>query len=116
MNFYIAKLVFRIEVLNEPLKDQYEEKLIWIKAADLKQAYIKSIELAGKDEIEFINANHHHIRWKLAGITHLSQTGSLNDDMELFSEIKEAYTENETHILQRRAEDISKQFINYPNT
>jgi hypothetical protein len=110
MHTYIAKLVFRIEVLNEKHRNQYEEKFIAVKAHDTELAYIKSIELAYQSETEFINENRHHLRWSFIGITHLFPIGELSENSELFSEIKENYTENETRVLAERIHYISNQF------
>ncbi len=113
MDFYIAKLVFLIEVLNENIKDQYEEKLIGLNAASQEQAYIKCVGLASKDEAEFINENRHHIRWKLLGITYLSRIDDLNAQAELFSEIR-SFTEADLSCQLRRAENIKRQFTAVP--
>jgi hypothetical protein len=109
-NTYIAKLVFQIEVLNEKRKDQYEEKLMIVKAHDKELAYIKSLDIAYKSETEFINANHHHLRWSFIGITHLFPVSELSENSELFSEIKESYTETEIKVLSERVNYISNQF------
>jgi hypothetical protein len=114
MNTYIAKLVFQIEVLNEKRKDQYEEKLMIVKAHDKELAYIKSLDIAYKSETEFINANQHRLRWNFIGITHLFPISELSENSELFSEIKENYTENEIEVLSGRVHYISNQFASLP--
>ncbi len=107
---YIAKIVFCIEVLNVDRKMQFEEKLITIQATDLRSAYMRAVADARLSEIEFINANQHRIRWKLLGITHICPMANTNESTELYSEIKEEYTESERYAIKCRIEAMGLKF------
>jgi hypothetical protein len=109
MKYYIAKLIFEIEVLNEKRKIQYEEKLVCVKGPDTASAYKKATTLAKQHETAFINGNHHHIQWKLLGITNLFPLNRFEENLELYSEIKED-GEIDASMLVKRADFILKRF------
>jgi hypothetical protein len=112
MNFYIAKMVFRIEVDREDDIRQFEEKIILVKAPDSKKAFEKTISMGLKEESEFVNANGHLIRWKLEGITHISKLMNISEETEIFSELKDDYSDEQTDIIRKRIDIVSKKFIN----
>jgi hypothetical protein len=113
MNYYIAKLVFQIQVINAKRKIQYEEKLVCINASDMTYAYSRASALALKHETEFMNDNHHHLSWKFLGITDLVPMDKMEADLELYSEIKEQ-DEVETSTLLQRAELMLKRYATQP--
>ena len=111
MNFYIAKIVFGIEVNKESYSRQFEEKLVLIKDLDIKKAYKKALVLGSREESEFVNQNGHLIRWKMEGISHISKLMNISEETEIFSELKDDYSEEQARILKHRIAIISKKFI-----
>jgi len=111
MNFYLVKIVFISEVQGFNTKKQYEEKLLCLKAMDKKDAYLKTVEYAQKEEIDFINAHHHNIQWKFEGVTYISKINDINHLIELYSEVKEEYSDIDTLIIKQQASRINSQIF-----
>ena len=111
MTRFIAQLVFSISVENEGRKNQYEEKLVWLRAADYASAYAKAVDMGRDSEIRFTNDNNHQMCWRFIGITYLSMADTATGDFELFSEIREL-CEIKASVILQRADSINRRYKN----
>ncbi|MBC7384181.1 MAG: DUF4288 domain-containing protein [Bacteroidia bacterium] len=90
MNWYLAKIVFKI-VNNEVISDaQFDEQLCLIEARNKQEAFIKARMLGVKNEDEVSGENNRKVFWKFIDVPYLSQVNEFTDGMELYSCIHES--------------------------
>lgn len=110
MNWYIAHLVFNIQV-GADNKAQFDEQVRLIQAHDAHEAFIKARLLGGREEYEFENNELQTVCWKFIDVVTINHIERFTDGMELCSRIEEI--ENpEQHIsyLHGRAQQIEVSF------
>ncbi len=89
MNWYIAKIVFRINTEEKTSKDQFDEHLRLIAAETLEEAVLKARVLGLKEEDCFINKNNQPVGWEFVNVLDVQLIEKLNDGTELYSKIFE---------------------------
>jgi hypothetical protein len=89
MNWYLAKLVFRIICGEGSHTPQFDEQLRLIEAANEKEAFEKAAEIGAQDEDQFYNQQHKLVQWKFINIAELYKLSGLLDGAELYSRIQE---------------------------
>ena len=107
MNWYMAKLVFRIVCGNGNHTAQFDEQLRLIEANDEGQAFVKAKELGNKEEEIFFNQQQKMVQWQFVNISELYKISALIDGAELYSKVQE--TENAdvyVHMVNKKAEHI----------
>lgn len=111
MNWYIAKLVYRI--VNASDKPQFDEQLRLIRADEWDWAVEKADTIGRLGESIFFNTNLQKVHWQFAGVSDLFQVGPLDDGELLYTETKEpdnpdAYLEQVTVRNHRLRESFTK--------
>lgn len=89
MNWYIAKLVYRIAIGNGFNSTQFDEQIRLISSDNEKEAYDKAFDLGTKNEDAFLNATNNLVKWEFIGLSELSFLGELQDGAEICSRIHE---------------------------
>ena len=89
MNWYLAKIVFRIICGEGNHTAQFDEQLRLINADTEDEAYFKA-ETLGKNEQDcFLNMKQQPVRWQFVNIAELYRISELIDGAELYSTIRE---------------------------
>ena len=108
MNWYLAKIVYRIHCGTDG--DQYaqfDEQLRLISAENETSAFEKATAIGTQEEEIFLNQNQKLVRWEFINISELYQLSALIDGAELYSRIQE--TDNAelfTELVHRKAAHI----------
>jgi Domain of unknown function (DUF4288) len=89
MNWYIAKIVFRIICGNGSYAAQFDEQLRLIKADKKEEALLKAQLLGSREEETFFNSNQQMVRWQFINVSELYKLSNLIDGAELYSRIEE---------------------------
>lgn len=89
MNWYIAKIVYRIICGDGNHTAQFDEQLRLIEADDYFHAFIKARQLGHREEDSFLNKQHKPVQWKFIDVTAVQFLGNLDEGAELYSRIKE---------------------------
>lgn len=89
MNWYLAKIVFRIVCGDGDHLPQFDEQLRLIGAESKENAFRKA-QLVGKNEEEtFLNRKEQLVRWQFINVSELYRLSELIDGAELYSRIEE---------------------------
>jgi hypothetical protein len=107
MNWYLAKIVFRIVCGEGKHTAQFDEQLRLISAADIKEAFAKGQLMGMREEETFFNREQQLVQWKFVNVSELYQLDELIDGAELYSRIEEkenaaAYID----IIYKKAEQL----------
>ncbi|MBC7850966.1 MAG: DUF4288 domain-containing protein [Chitinophagaceae bacterium] len=97
MNWYLAKIIYRIVCGDGEHTAQFDEQLRLIAATDEEQAFIKAIEIGEKEEDNFMNMRKETVYWQFINVAELYRLSDLIDGAELYSNIRE--TENADHYI-----------------
>ncbi|HTQ64214.1 MAG TPA: DUF4288 domain-containing protein [Puia sp.] len=89
MNWYLAKLIFRIICGQGHHTPQFDEQLRLIKASNELEAFEKATIIGEKEEDEFFNQQDKLVQWKFINISELYKLSGLLDGAELYSKIQE---------------------------
>ena len=89
MNWYMAKLVYRIICGTGAHTPQFEEQLRLIEAASREEAYYKAIAIGSNEEVQFPNSKQELVQWKFINISELYLLAEVVDGTELYSRIEE---------------------------
>lgn len=89
MNWYVAKIVFRI-ISGEGNHDaQFDEQLRLIHADNDKQAFEKATRLGQICQDNFMNSQKQTVQWQFIDVPEINQLSELADGTELYYQIKE---------------------------
>jgi hypothetical protein len=104
MAWFIAKLVFNISTAEQNHKPQFDEQLRLISAENMEEAFLKARKLGLSDEDCFLNDTQHHVRWEFINVAEILPLSSLEDGIELYSQVREAEEANSyIHDVHQRA-------------
>lgn len=90
MNWYVAKLVFRVISGNGDHNAQFDEQLRLINADTEYQAFEKVSNIGHANEDSFMNVQKQTVRWQFIDVAELNAISGLNDGAELYYNIHEA--------------------------
>jgi Domain of unknown function (DUF4288) len=112
MNWYLAKIVYRIICGEGQHKPQFDEQLRLINANNEEEAMDKAKSLGLHEQDSFVNQKDQLVQWRFINISELYKLTSLKDGAELYSRIQEtedatAYTDT----VNKKAEQIRSAFI-----
>ena len=108
MNWYIAKIVFRIISGDGNHAAQFDEQLRVIKAEDDEKALEKAKQIGRQEEDSFINTRNQVVRWNFINIPELNKLPSLADGTEIYSKVHEYENANRfIDTVNRKAENIA---------
>ena len=88
MNWYMAKIVFRIICGEGDHTPQFDEQLRLIEAEHEEEAFVKATTIGEKDEESFLNQKNQVVRWQFINISELYKL-SLTDGAEMYSRVQE---------------------------
>jgi hypothetical protein len=107
MNWYLAKIVYRIICGNGKHTGQFDEQLRLIKANDKKEAFYKAKSIGKAEEEIFLNDKQELVQWKFINVSSLYKLGDLIDGAELYSRIEEKDDADEyIHTINKKADHI----------
>ncbi len=89
MQWYLAKLVYRIVCGTGEHSAQFDEQLRLVSAIDEEQAYGKAIEFGTTEQDTFFNNRQQLVTWEFINISELYRLSELIDGAELYSRINE---------------------------
>lgn len=104
MQWYLAKLIFRIICGNGEHTAQFDEQVRLVAAHSDAHAYNKANETGLQEATCFYNHEQQLVQWKFIAVTELYKMNELIDGAELFSKIQETDdAENFMELAYRRA-------------
>ena len=89
MNWYIAKIVFRIITGDGNHMPQFDEQLRLINANNEEEAFEKAQFLGREEEDSFMNQKNQTVKWTFINIPELNKLPSLSDGTEIYSRVNE---------------------------
>ena len=89
MNWYIAKIVFRIITGDGNHMPQFDEQLRLIRANDEQEAFEKAQQIGREEEDSFMNQKNQTVKWTFINIPELNKLPSLSDGTEIYSRVNE---------------------------
>jgi len=116
MEWYLAKLVYRIICGPGEHKAQFDEQLRLIYAEDELHAFNKAQLTGEKEQDSFLNDSDHRVHWKFINVTELHKLEEFTDGAEVYSRIYEDEDgDNYQHTVHVKArylsEHCTEQFI-----
>jgi hypothetical protein len=90
MNWYVAKLVFRVISGDGNHNAQFDEQLRLINADSEYTAFEKASHIGRANQDSFLNNNKQTVQWQFIDVAELNQLGELKDGAELYYNIHEA--------------------------
>ena len=108
MNWFIAKLVYRITCENRTGTAQFDEQLRLVRAPGIREAFTKSKEIGLKDEETFFNQEKQLVKWEFIDVCEIHPVRELMDGTEIYSRVEEKENaESYIHIIHSKARAIS---------
>ncbi|MBS1933236.1 MAG: DUF4288 domain-containing protein [Bacteroidetes bacterium] len=89
MNWYLAKIVYRIICGDGNHTPQFDEQLRLLKASDEFHAFQKAQLLGEREQDNFLNAAQKPVHWKFINVSELHKLDDLIDGAEMYSSIRE---------------------------
>ncbi len=90
MNWYLAKIVYRIICGAGHHTPQFDEQLRLVKAANEDEAFEKAFEMGQREADSFCNLKNELVQWAFINVSALYRISDLIDGAELYSRIEEA--------------------------
>jgi hypothetical protein len=107
MNWYLAKIVFRIICGDGHHSPQFDEQLRLIGATDDDEAFYKAQSLGIQEEDVFLNVEQKQVKWQFINVSELYRLSALIDGAELYSSIRETDEADEyINIVHKKANNI----------
>jgi hypothetical protein len=85
MNWYLAKLVFNINIDNGSNNGQFDEQTRMIQAPNIEAAFYKARTLGKKQEESFVNTKNSLVEWKFIDVVEIYALNSVKDGEEIYS-------------------------------
>ena len=95
MNWYLAKMVFNIDIENGKHNTQFDEQLRMIKAETADEAFFKARALGKKEEKVFFNVKQKAVNWKFIDVSEIQLLNELSDGTEIYATTHETDEANE---------------------
>ena len=89
MNWYLAKMVFRIVCGDGDHRAQFDEQLRLIAAQDKEEAFYKARQSGQQEEDTFFNQKQQLVQWQFINVIEIYRLNELIDGAELYSRIEE---------------------------
>lgn len=107
MQWYLAKLVFRIVCGDGVHTAQFDEQLRLVTAPDKQEAFRKAQAMGRQEEDVFVNDREQLVQWKFVNVSELYRLHELIDGAEVYSRIEEQENaEVYMHNVHQKAENI----------
>jgi len=89
MNWYLAKIVFRITCGDGNHTAQFDEQLKLVAASTESEAFDRSVMFGLEGEDRFLNQKQQLVRWEFVNVAEVLPLYDLSDGAELYSRINE---------------------------
>lgn len=89
MNWYIAKVIFKISAGPITNMSQFDEQLRLIEADSFEEAFLKARTLGITEEDHFMNDDLQSAKWEFVNVSEIIPLNELKDGLEVFSQIHE---------------------------
>ena len=107
MNWYLAKLVFRIICGEGDHTPQFDEQLRLVASDSKEEAFLKAQQMGKEEEETFYNRREQLVQWKFINVSEIYRFSELIDGAELYSRIDEKdNAEAYIHIVNQKADNI----------
>ena len=107
MNWYLAKIVYRIVCGDGGHTPQFDEQLRLIHAPTKEDAFYKAQQTGKKEEETFYNLKQELVQWQFINVSELYKIGEMIDGAELYSRIEEKDDgDRYTEIINKKAQGI----------
>jgi len=107
MNWYLAKMVFRIVCGEGEHTAQFDEQLRLVSADSKEEAFNKARLLGNTEQEAFYNKKEQLVRWQFINVSELYRLSDLIDGAELYSRIEERENaESYIYTVNQKAENI----------
>src|SRR5436190_19181987 len=107
MNWYLAKLVFRIICGNGDNTPQFDEQLRLVSGTSKEEAFKEAQELGRKEQETFYNRRQQIVQWQFINVSDIYKISELIDGAEIYSRIEERDSaEAYIHLVNQKAENI----------
>ena len=107
MNWYLAKIVFRIVCGNGEHTPQFDEQLRLVSAPTKEEAFRKAQQTGVKEEETFFNRKEQLVQWQFVNVSELYRLSELIDGAELYSRIEEKDDADQyIQVVNQKAESI----------
>lgn len=107
MNWYLAKLVFRIICGDGEHTPQFDEQLRLISGSSKEEAFKKAQETGRNEEETFYNRKQQLVHWQFINVSEIYKLSDLIDGAELYSRIEERdNAEAYIHVVNQKADNI----------
>jgi hypothetical protein len=107
MNWYLAKIVFRIVCGNGEHTPQFDEQLRLVSATTKEEAFRKAQQTGAKEADTFFNRKEQLVQWQFVNVCELYRLSELIDGAELYSRIEEKDNADQyIQIVNQKAEGI----------
>lgn len=107
MNWYLAKMVFRIICGDGNHTAQFDEQLRLIQAYSQEEAFHKAQLMGSKEEEMFFNQQSQLVQWKFINICELYVLSDFIDGAEMYSRIDEKENaEQYEYVVNQKAANI----------
>ncbi len=90
MNWYVAKLVFRVISGDGNHQAQFDEQLRLINAEDERKAFEKATIIGQNNQDSFMNNQKQPVKWQFIDVAEINPVNDLKDGAELYYQIHEA--------------------------
>lgn len=111
MNWYLAKIVYRITCGDGHHTGQFDEQLRLVTGENKEDAFQKAQFIGKQEEEFFLDQKQQLVQWQFINVCELYKLSELIDGAELYSRIEERDDANEyIHTVHKKAEHI--QFSN----
>lgn len=107
MNWYLAKIVYRIICGTGDHTAQFDEQLRLIHATNKEDAFYKAQRVGKIEEEKFYNQKQELVQWQFINVSELYRIGEMIDGAELYSRIEEREDGDiYTDVINKKAEGI----------
>lgn len=107
MNWYLAKMVFRIVCGEGEHTAQFDEQLRLVSADSKEEAFSKAQLLGNTEQETFYNKKEQLVCWQFINVSELYLLSDLIDGAELYSRIEERENaESYIYTVNQKAENI----------
>ena len=89
MNWFLAKIIFRIVCGNGNHTPQFDKQLRLIQAEDETKAFEKACLIGEQEQVSFLNQHEQIVQWKFINVSELYKLSELIDGAELYSRVEE---------------------------
>ena len=89
MNWYLAKIIYRIICGDGDHKPQFDEQIRLIAATGSEQALDKALSIGKQEAQSFLNQQGKLVEWKFIDVAELYKITEMIDGAELYSRIQE---------------------------